>query len=263
MISVTWMKFGRRLIQLTLLLLACIVCYPAHLSGQEKLPSKLIGGIDGVEFFETKVEPILKQHCWKCHGDNPEKLGGRLALISSKSILHGGDSGPAVDLENSNESLLLQAINYEAYEMPPSGKLPAESIAILTKWVELRIPWTVDTANRMIESTEHAAPQVNEQSKSFWSFQKVSRPKLPEIENSEWITNDIDRFVLKRLEAAGLEPAGSASRPALVRRLYYDLTGLPPTPDQVDAFVNDSSESALYRNRQRCNSDGINNQTES
>ena len=235
-------RIQTRLLLVILIGFAC--CSSTLVSGQENPLSNQIDGVDGVEFFESQVQPILEQHCSKCHADDPAKLGGGLALVSRKSILHGGDSGPAVDLENADKSLLIQAIRYDALEMPPSGKLSDEEIAILTKWVAAGIPWTAETADRMIETSKHEVPQVNQQSKSFWSFQKVRPVEAPAVENEEWVANDIDRFVLSRLEREGLEPARPASRRALVRRLYYDLTGLPPTPDQVDEFVNDSQESS-------------------
>ena len=200
-----------------------------------------------IEFFESDVLPILKKHCWECHGADAESLSGSLALISRKSILAGGDSGSAVDLKNPGDSLLLAAINYEAYEMPPSGKLPAADIATITRWLEMGLPWSAETADAMVEPKGHAVPQVNSETKSFWSFQKVQRPDPPEVANSEWATNDIDRFVLARLEKSDLSPAPPVSKQQLVRRVHYDLTGLPPTPEQVAAFGNDGSEDAYER----------------
>ena len=200
-----------------------------------------------IEFFESDVLPILKKHCWECHGADAESLSGSLALISRKSILAGGDSGSAVDLKNPGDSLLLAAINYEAYEMPPSGKLPAADIATITRWLEMGLPWSAETADAMVEPKGHAVPQVNSETKSFWSFQKVQRPDPPEVANSEWATNDIDRFVLARLEKFDLSPAPPVSKQQLVRRVHYDLTGLPPTPEQVAAFGNDGSEDAYER----------------
>ncbi len=198
-----------------------------------------------IRFFENKVRPILESRCLDCHGNDPAELGGGLALISRASILKGGESGAAVDLKRLNESILLDAIHYGAYEMPPDGKLPNDEIGILTKWIEMKMPWPAATANRLLELEDsHAVPRVSKETKAFWSFQKVQRPDLPEVINRDWVTNDIDRFVLARLEASGLKPAKPASKQALVRRLFYDLIGLPPTPVEVAEFVNDSGAGA-------------------
>ena len=199
-----------------------------------------------IRFFENKVQPILSARCLKCHGDDPGELGGGLALISRASILKGGDSGPAVDLKSWNESIMLDAIHYGAYEMPPDGKLPDDELGILSKWIEMKMPWPAESANRMIETKtdSHGPPKVDEVSKSFWSFQQVVRPELPSVNQTAWLSNDIDRFTLGKLENAGLRPAGKASKKVLVRRLYYDLIGLPPTPEQVNEFVNDNSPDA-------------------
>lgn len=201
-----------------------------------------------IRFFENKVQPILKQRCLKCHGDDPGDLGGELALISRASILKGGGSGPAVELNRWHESILLNAIHYgSAYQMPPEGKLPDDEIGILTKWVEMKMPWPAKSANRMVEADSHSVPQINAESKSFWSFQKVQRPKLPDVEKSDWLSNDVDRFVLAKLEKAGLQPAPKASKKVLIRRLYYGLTGLPPTTKQVAAFMQDASPDAYQQ----------------
>ena len=200
---------------------------------------------ESIKFFEEKVQPILEKSCLECHGKDPDDLGGSLALISRAAILKGGDSGPAIDLEDHSDSLLLEAVNYEFYEMPPSGKLPQAEIDILTKWVKMGAPWTAASADKVVESN-HMEPEVNEQSKQFWSFQKVERPVVPTVKNEQWITNEIDNFILARLESKGLAPANEASKQTLIRRVYYDLIGLPPTPEEVKAFVADESPDA-YR----------------
>src|SRR5690606_27047940 len=130
-------------------------------------------------FFEQNVKPIFANNCLECHGNDPDDLGGPLALISRKSILQGGDSGPAIDLENHADSLLLDAVNYENYEMPPSGNLPKEQLEILPKWVQIVCRWTAESANNPVEPTKHV-PEVNAETKSFWSFQQVVRPDLLE-----------------------------------------------------------------------------------
>ncbi len=201
-----------------------------------------------IKFFESKVMPILEENCMDCHSE-ADDLGGELALISRKMILEGGESGPAVDLKNPHNSILLDAINYGAYKMPPGGKLSKDEIDTITTWVKLGMPWTKESANKVLE-TEHgesSVPQVNETTKQFWSFQKVVRPDPPEVKNEKWISNGIDHFILSGLEAKGLSPASKASKAVLVRRAYYDLIGLPPTPEQVREFLRDESPNAFAK----------------
>lgn len=200
-----------------------------------------------IEFFENEVRPILDVNCMECHGKDPDRLGGGLALVSRRSILDGGDSGSAVELDDPADSLLLDAINYGEYEMPPSGKLTAQEIETIAKWVHQGMPWPVESAEDVVESEGHGVPQVTNETKAFWSFQPVQAVTPPQVQDEGWCANDIDRYVLSRLEKAGLKPAGQASREDLIRRAYYDLTGLPPTVAQVQSFVEDDSPDAYER----------------
>ncbi len=197
------------------------------------------------EFFDTQVEPLLTTHCLKCHGGEGSPKGG-LYLTSRDSILEGGDSGPAVSLEAPGESLLLEAVNYASYEMPPSGKLADEQIAVLTRWIDQGLPWGTKRELAQRSDDEHGPPQVNEASKAFWSFQPVDAPAPPTIDHP-WVKTPIDAFVLNRLQQAGLEPAPPADKTALLRRAYYDLIGLPPSPAEVEAFLADDSPGAFQR----------------
>ena len=202
----------------------------------------------GIQFYENEIKPILVNNCLECHGEDPEDLGGELALISRRMILEGGDSGPAVDLEHPEDSVLLDAVNYGTYKMPPNGKLSAEEIDKITRWVKQGMPWPESTADLELDADPGSSvPQVNEQTKQFWSFQPVVDQQPPTVKNSDWIGNDIDRFILSRLEKAGLQPAQPADRAALIRRVSYDLTGLPPTYEEVQAFVNDQSPKAYAK----------------
>ncbi len=199
-----------------------------------------------IKFFEAEVKPILVENCFKCHGAKGAPKGG-LTLTSRKGLLKGGDTGSSVSLESPSESILLEAVNYEGYEMPPSGKLPANKIATLTKWVEMGVPWTLGDEVAHAESEEHGPPPVNEETKKFWSFQPVSRPTIPAVKNESWVNTPIDAFVLSQLEHAELQPAARATKTELLRRAYYDLIGLPPTPEQVQAFLVDESPKAFER----------------
>ena len=195
---------------------------------------------DRLQAFHEEVLPILQKNCLKCHsGEEPK---GGLELTSRNAILTGGDSGPAVDADDPEASLLIEAINYESFEMPPTGKLPAESIAILTAWVKQGAPMP---DGEIDVEVEHAGPpQVNEQTRNHWSFRALERPDVPTVSHAEWIANPIDAFVLSRLESAGLTPAPPADRRTLMRRVHYDLLGLPPTPEGVAAFAADDSPDA-------------------
>ena len=206
---------------------------------------------EAAAFFDQKIKPILEQRCFECHGNDPADLSGELALTSQKSIFKGGESGPALDSQSPAQSLILAAINYEALEMPPDGKLPKSQIDLLTTWIKVGAPWGTEIA--IAEGAiapikeKKPVPQVNAETKKWWSFQPVVRPQPPVVRNKSWIKNDIDRFVLARLESAGFAPARPASRHSLVRRVYYDLIGLPPTPAEVKQFVNDTDPQAYEK----------------
>ena len=202
---------------------------------------------EAIKFYSEKVKPILKESCFECHADDPEDLQGSLALTSRKSILRGGDSGPAVDTNSPTESLLIKAINYKIYEMPPGGKLSDDKIQILSQWVKLGMPFAPGEEKDLGGGEESNVPQVNERTKKWWAFQKVSKPVLPSVKNKAWPANGIDNFILSKLESVSLTPADPASRASLVRRAYYDLTGLPPTPEQVAEFVNDSGPNSYSK----------------
>ena len=200
---------------------------------------------EAVAFFESDVKPLLQSHCLKCHGD-PKKPKGDLFLGARDGLLTGGESGPAVSLDSPERSLLLEAVNYDGYEMPPSGKLPQASIDVLARWIDMGLPWTPGEILSQEANDEQHAPVVNDEAKRFWSFQPPSRPSPPPV-SSPWIKTPVDQFVLQRLHDAGLKPAPPASKTALLRRVYYDLIGLPPTPAEVAAFLADDAPGAFER----------------
>lgn len=214
------------------------------LRGQEKEQARTFSA-DQLAFYEQQVLPLLRQHCLKCHGDDPAKVRGGLDLRSRPAILEGGDSGPAVDLRQPARSLLLRALHYkdEHLRMPPKGKLPPEAIAVFEKWVAAGLPMPVSSANQGAGS-KHRVP---EETPKYWAYQPVRRPAVPQVRNVGWVRTPIDAFVVARLEQMGLQPVAPADKATLVRRAYYDLLGLPPTPEQVDAFVQDSSPDAWER----------------
>lgn len=198
-------------------------------------------------FFENQVQPILQTNCLRCHGGG-EKASGKLRLTSREEALKGGISGPAINLEKPGESLLLKAVNYvDDLEMPPSGKLPKTQIDILTKWVEMGAPWKASKASIAKTDAQHGPPQVNAETMKFWSFQPVKLPKIPAVKTKNWVRSPIDNFVLAKLETNNLKPAAPADRISLLRRATYDLIGLPPSPEEVKAFVADKSPDAYEK----------------
>ena len=199
-----------------------------------------------IGFFEQQIRPLLIERCLKCHGAG--EVEGGLSLVSREELLEGGESGPAIDVDDLSASLLLEAVNYESYEMPPTGKLPQAQIDLLTKWVEMQAPMPPGAIVDADHSEQKSAPEVSEETKQHWSFQPVERPVVPETpDGASWVVNPIDAFVLSGLTEAGLEPAPTADRQSLIRRVYYDLIGLPPTYEKVAEFVADESPDA-YEN---------------
>src|SRR5262245_44281673 len=193
-----------------------------------------------IEFFEARVRPVLAEHCWGCHGPNRQRSG--LRLDSRASLLQGGDNGPVVVAGKPEESTLIRAIRHEGeLRMPPKGKLPPEAVAALTAWVKMGAPWPPTTAVSAAPAMDAgiAAGRLK-----HWAFRPVRRPAAPPVRDPIWARTEIDRFVLARLEEKGLRPAPDADRRTLIRRIAYDLTGLPPTPEEVEAFAHDPSPHA-------------------
>ena len=211
-----------------------------------------------IEFFEKSVRPILVVRCQGCHG--PSKQKGRLRLDSRPAALTGGSTGPAVVPGLPEKSLLVDAVNYgELYQMPPKSKLPPDEIAILTRWIKQGATWGVDAtarskANAAVTS-QPGLPQPLDTPGEFqrraraWSFQPLARPEPPPVtgKHTGWPRNAIDRFVLAAMEAQGLSPAPESKRRTLIRRLSFDLCGLPPEPTEVTAFLADRSPEAYER----------------
>src|SRR6516165_10051481 len=201
----------------------------------------------GIEFFERKIRPILVNHCYECHSHAAKKHKGKLYLDSKAGIRKGGESGPAVVPGKPAESWLLKAVRHqrEDLKMPPKGKLPAAVLADLEAWIKMGAPDPREKEPvRVAESPWH---DILKKRRQWWSLQPVKKPKLPEVQNADWSQHPVDRFVLARLEKAGIKPAAQADKRTLARRLSMVLTGLPPTPAQVDQFVLDDSRQA-YEN---------------
>jgi len=189
-----------------------------------------------VEFFQKQVEPILKANCFKCHG-NEERLRGNLRLTTRAGVLRGGDLGPVVSLDKPAASLLLKAIQYndDSLKMPPTGKLRSEEIEVLTQWVQEGLP--VNPERLGVAEVNEPSAEGQPDPRDYWAYQPLGTAAVPQVRQQDWVRNPIDAFLLARLEAAGLEPNRPATRAELVRRLSYDLTGLPPTAADVASFL--------------------------
>jgi Protein of unknown function (DUF1553)/Protein of unknown function (DUF1549)/Planctomycete cytochrome C len=187
------------------------------------------------EFFEKQVRPVLSEHCWSCHG--PMKQTAGLRLDSRAAILKGGESGPAINEKEPAKSMLLAAIRREGpLHMPPKAKLPAPAVDALTAWVNRGAPWPeVATARESADWRKH------------WALLPVRDPTPPVHPEDVWSCSTIDRFVWEKLRDKGLPPSAEADKRVLIRRLTYDLTGLPPTPEEIDAFLADTSAEGYER----------------
>ncbi|HSI64721.1 MAG TPA: PSD1 and planctomycete cytochrome C domain-containing protein [Candidatus Saccharimonadia bacterium] len=203
-------------------------------------------------FFERKIRPVLVEKCYECHSAQSKKVKGGLMLDSKEATQHGGDSGPAVVPGNLSDSTLIEAIRYgnKDMEMPPKGKLPDSVIADFETWVKMGAP---DPRGELVADAGNASSQwkKNEiniaEGRKFWAFQAPKKSPVPEVKNAAWPKSDIDRFVLAKVEEKGLQPVADAQKLDLLRRVTFDLTGLPPTPDQIQAFMKDTSAEAFSR----------------
>lgn len=238
-----------------------MICYPrlftdfalaaaAVLSGLA-LPASVVAKDNGqlaqpttIEYFETYVLPVFKEHCLKCHSHQAGKSEGGLMLDSRSGWKTGGDSGPAIVPGKPDKSRLIRAVECadETLQMPPEGKIPVESIQILRRWIQAgavdpRV--SAPAANSLTSSADGPDP--------LWWMQSTQLPAVPTPDDLSWPSNAIDHFVLARLEHQGLKPADPADRYTLLRRLSFDLTGLPPTLEEIEAFISDPSPVAYQR----------------
>lgn len=195
-----------------------------------------------LEFFESKIRPVLIEHCYSCHAADSKIIRGGLLVDSRDGLLEGGDSGPAVVPGNAEESLLLAALKHESFEMPPERKLPDAVIADFEQWIARG---AVDP--RDVGNAEPPRGVDYEAAKSHWAFQVIADPMPPTVLQESWIQSPIDRFVLARLEAAGMTPRPRADKATLIRRASFDLIGLPPSVAEVEAFLADQSPDAFAK----------------
>jgi hypothetical protein len=199
---------------------------------------------DRVEFFEKRIRPLLAANCFKCHGPQKQKANLRLDHIST--ILAGGDTGPAISPGEPDQSLLIQAVRYDkpSLQMPPKGKLADEAILDLVTWVKMGAPWPDEEAARA--SAGQGTFDLAQRRHDHWAWRPIDEP-TPPVMDSDWARNPVDQFLLAKLEASGLKPAAAADRGTLIRRVSFDLIGLPPTSREVEAFAGDESPDAFEK----------------
>jgi len=200
---------------------------------------------DPEDFFELRIRPLLVEKCYSCHSDT---ASSGLKVNSRQALIQGGTLGPAVVPGKPAESLLIRAVDHthSRLRMPLGEKLPPQQIADLVRWVEMGAPWPRSPVEVPPISNDREFA-ITEKDRQYWAFLPVRRPALPAVRDTGWGRTDIDRFILAGLEKAGLVPSPQAGRRELIRRLSYNLIGLPPAPAEVDAFVQDRSPQAWSR----------------
>ncbi|GDY12828.1 hypothetical protein LBMAG53_17060 [Planctomycetota bacterium] len=198
-------------------------------------------------FFEKTIAPLLKARCYECHGSNDPKSG--LQLTSRVAILEGGEHGPAAVPGKPAESLLIKAISHQSdLRMPKGSKaLSAAEVADLTRWVAMGLPWPKAMKGVTIVASSGGAFSISAEQRAWWAFQPVGTPPLPAVKDAAWVRDDLDRFVLAKLESKKLKPATPADPARWLRRATFDLIGLPPTPDELTEFLADTSPGACAK----------------
>ncbi len=193
-----------------------------------------------LDFFEKKIRPVLVKHCYSCHSSESTEIKGGLLLDTREGIRRGGESGAhAVVPGQPGESVLLEALRYESYEMPPEKPLPENVIADFEAWIKMGAPDPREGKSLVQDKVDFEA------AKKYWAYQPIEKPELPQTKNPGWARSEIDRFLLAKMEAAGISPAADAEPRDLIRRVYFDLIGLPPAPEQAAEFVNDPTPARL------------------
>jgi hypothetical protein len=199
----------------------------------------------GLEFFENKIRPILVDNCYSCHSQQSPKIKGGLRLDTREGLLKGGDTGPAIKPGDAEQSLLIKAVRYTDNDlrMPPKNKmLAAAQIASLEAWVKMGAP-----DPRASQTGMATVATIRDKARAHWAFQPIQEPKVPAVRNKRFVRTPVDNFILARLESAKLAPSPMADKHTLIRRATFDLTGLPPTPEEVAAFEADKSPEAFAR----------------
>ena len=225
---------------MSLVKLGCCVVATGMLASAQQAAEK-------IDFFERRIRPVLSANCYTCHTDS--KLGG-LQVNSRVALLTGGNSGPAITVGKPDESLLIRAVMHvdPNLQMPLGGeKLKDSEIADLKYWIQTGAVWPDSDAKPVVTPVASPKFSIKPEQRKFWSFQPIQKPAVPAVKDASWAKTTIDRFILAKLEENNLKPVKQADKRSLIRRAYYDLVGLPPTPEQVDAFVSDNSPEAFAK----------------
>jgi len=198
-----------------------------------------------IEFFESKIRPILTDNCYQCHSVEKGKSKGGLTLDTRDGWMRGGEDGAVITPGDPAKSMLIHAVNYtdKDLQMPPKDKkLGEQDIAALTAWVKMGAP---DPRTKAAAAAKLTG--LTDQARAHWAYQPVKKPAVPDVKNKGWCFTPVDKFVLAKLEANNMIPSPQANRETLIRRAYYDLTGLPPSPQEVQAFVVDPDPNAYVK----------------
>lgn len=225
---------------------AVFLVTPGNLLGDDHLAGSDQSGID---FFETNIRPVLIEHCYECHSLDSGESSGSLRLDSRSAMVRGGVNGAVIDIEQPVNSILLKAIEFDDadLQMPPSGKLSEATLVNFRHWLEMGAP------DPRTETTQGPLPdqrqRITKQANSHWSYQVLKQPAVPVVANQAWGKSELDSFVIAKLETAGMKPSPEARSEVLIRRLYHDLIGLPPSFEQIQQFQsdNDSDRFALEK----------------
>src|SRR5262249_36055020 len=218
----------------------------ASLRGAQTAPPAQEPSREGGDFAEKKIRPALTENRCACHSEKSKRPQGGLLLDSIEAMLKGGASGqPAIVPGDPEKSLLIKAIRQTdaKLQMPMGGKLPDQVIKDFEAWVKMGAP-----APRASSTVASNRPAYNfDEARKFWAFQPVKDHQPPKVKNEAWVKSPIDRFILAKLEEKSLKPAADTDKRALIRRATFDLTGLPPTPEEIEAFLKDSSPNAFEK----------------
>jgi len=218
--------------------------WPAHAA--EAAAATAPAAPSALEFFEMKIRPVFVDNCYNCHSANTNAKGG-LRVDDRGGLLAGGDNGPVIVVGHPEKSMLIEAVSYtdSDLQMPPKKRLTPEQVADLALWIKDGAAWPNEAAPAVLAGKPK--PRYDKLRTDHWAWQPLTDPKAPEVRDGAWPRGDIDRFVLASLEDMGLRPVGDADRLTLIRRVTFDLTGLPPTPEEIDAFTKDLSPDAYER----------------
>jgi mono/diheme cytochrome c family protein len=214
-----------------------LAAWPHPATGQDAPVAKIAP--EAAAFFESKVRPVLLDNCVSCHGKDVQLSG--LRMDSREALLKGGASGPAIVPGDPEKSLLIQVIRHTGkIKMPQGGKLKDEQIVALAEWIKIGAPWPASTLTPSPNAVKGGA-------NTHWSFRPVKKPVTPKIKTAKWAINPIDTFILAKLESQGLQPNAMADKRTQLRRVTFDLTGLPPTYAEMQAFLADKSPDAYTK----------------